>query len=64
MKIAYIGLGTMGQGMVHNLLKAGHEIRVWNRTTFDLPETLAGAEPQNTIAEAVSGCELVMVCLT
>ncbi|TCT28528.1 NAD(P)-dependent oxidoreductase, partial [Martelella mediterranea] len=32
--------------------------------TFDLPETLAGAEPQNTIAEAVSGCELVMVCLT
>ncbi|AMM85877.1 hypothetical protein AZF01_17200 [Martelella sp. AD-3] len=64
MKIAYIGLGTMGQGMVHNLLKAGHEIKVWNRTAFDLPETLAGAVRKSTIAEAITGCELVMVCLT
>jgi len=30
--IAYLGLGTMGSGMVTNLLKAGYELTVWNRS--------------------------------
>lgn len=32
MKIAFLGLGSMGQPMAHNLLKAGYEIAVWNRS--------------------------------
>lgn len=32
-KIAFIGTGIMGAGMVHNLLKAEHDLTVWNRTT-------------------------------
>jgi 3-hydroxyisobutyrate dehydrogenase-like beta-hydroxyacid dehydrogenase len=32
MRIGFIGLGTMGKGMAANLLKAGHEVRVWNRS--------------------------------
>lgn len=32
MKIAFIGLGTMGAPMVRNLLKAGHTVTVYNRT--------------------------------
>ncbi|MDH3884758.1 MAG: NAD(P)-binding domain-containing protein, partial [Desulfobacterales bacterium] len=32
MKIAFIGLGTMGVGMSLNILKAGHEVTVYNRT--------------------------------
>ena len=31
-KIGFIGLGIMGQGMANNLLKAGFEVNVWNRT--------------------------------
>jgi 3-hydroxyisobutyrate dehydrogenase-like beta-hydroxyacid dehydrogenase len=32
MKIGFIGLGNMGSGMAMNLLKAGHELTVYNRT--------------------------------
>jgi len=32
MKIAFIGLGNMGTPMARNLLRAGHELTVWNRT--------------------------------
>ena len=31
-KIGYLGLGTMGSGMAANLLKAGYEVTVWNRS--------------------------------
>ncbi|NBU65717.1 MAG: NAD(P)-dependent oxidoreductase, partial [Chloroflexia bacterium] len=30
--VGYIGLGIMGRGMAHNLLKAGYTLNVWNRT--------------------------------
>ncbi len=32
MKVGLIGLGNMGSGMAENLLKAGHEVVVHNRT--------------------------------
>jgi glutamyl-tRNA reductase len=32
MKIGFLGLGTMGTGIVSNLLRSGHEVTVWNRT--------------------------------
>jgi 3-hydroxyisobutyrate dehydrogenase-like beta-hydroxyacid dehydrogenase len=32
MKIGFIGLGRMGHGVAENLLKAGHEVTVWNRS--------------------------------
>lgn len=31
-KIGWIGLGNMGDPMSQNLVKAGHEVMVWNRT--------------------------------
>ena len=33
MKIGFLGLGMMGSGMVDNLLRSGHEVTVWNRTS-------------------------------
>ena len=42
MELGFIGLGTMGAPMVLNLLKAGHRVRVWNRSTAPL-EALAAA---------------------
>lgn len=32
MKVGFIGLGQMGTGMAANLVKAGHEVTVYNRT--------------------------------
>ncbi len=32
MKVGFIGLGNMGSGMAENLLRAGHELIVYNRT--------------------------------
>src|SRR5271165_6707381 len=32
MKIAFLGLGNMGAPMAQNLIRAGHEVTVWNRT--------------------------------
>lgn len=31
-RLGFIGLGIMGRGMVANLLRAGHEVTVWNRS--------------------------------
>lgn len=33
MKIGFIGLGKMGSAMATNLLKAGHNVTVYNRTS-------------------------------
>lgn len=32
LRIGFLGLGIMGQGMVMNLLRSGHEVTIWNRT--------------------------------
>jgi 3-hydroxyisobutyrate dehydrogenase-like beta-hydroxyacid dehydrogenase len=32
MKVGFIGLGQMGAGMAANLIKAGHELTIYNRT--------------------------------
>ncbi|HKT00166.1 MAG TPA: NAD(P)-binding domain-containing protein, partial [Rugosimonospora sp.] len=30
--VAVLGTGIMGAAMARNLVKAGHDVRVWNRT--------------------------------
>lgn len=61
--VAFLGLGTMGQGMVRNLLRAGHKVTVYNRTPErSAPLVEAGAAAAATVAEAVNGAEIVMYC--
>lgn len=64
MDIAFIGLGTMGQGIVRNLLRAGNTVTVWNRSARELPPELAAVKRAASIAEAINGKKLVMVCVT
>jgi 3-hydroxyisobutyrate dehydrogenase-like beta-hydroxyacid dehydrogenase len=60
-RISYLGLGTMGRGMASNLLKAGHELTVWNRSIEKCePFARKGARVARTPAEAVSRAELIM----
>ncbi|MBC7590638.1 MAG: NAD(P)-dependent oxidoreductase [Salinibacterium sp.] len=62
-RIAFLGLGTMGRGMVSNLVKAGHDVVAWNRTPGGVEAESLGARAAGSIAEAVSGAEIVMYCL-
>ncbi|MGH3723284.1 MAG: NAD(P)-dependent oxidoreductase [Mycobacterium sp.] len=51
--IAVIGLGAMGKAMAHNLVAAGHEVSVWNRSPDPIEElATAGARPLGSVAEA------------
>jgi 3-hydroxyisobutyrate dehydrogenase-like beta-hydroxyacid dehydrogenase len=65
MKIAWIGLGTMGEFMAGHLLDGGHELTVHNRTR-EREEALAarGATRAATPREAAEGAELVCVCVS
>jgi 3-hydroxyisobutyrate dehydrogenase-like beta-hydroxyacid dehydrogenase len=64
-KIAYLGLGTMGSGMASNLLKAGYQLAVWDRTTAKCePFARKGARVAQTPADAVRGADLVMYSLS
>ena len=56
MKIGFIGLGHMGAAMARNLLKAGHEVTVWNRSPGKADALVAdGAGRAATPAEAAAG---------
>ena len=56
MKVGFIGLGHMGAGMAANLLKAGHEVTVYNRTRGKVEALVkGGARAAATIADACRG---------
>src|SRR5207247_10867994 len=63
-KIAFLGLGQMGAPMARCLLKAGHELTVWNRTP-DRARPLAGARAPvaRYPAEAGAGGEVAITVL-
>ncbi len=61
MRIAFLGLGKMGSPMAAHLLKAGHELMVWNRTRAHAdPLANLGAKVAETPAAAVADAEVVM----
>jgi 3-hydroxyisobutyrate dehydrogenase len=65
MRVAFIGLGVMGAPMAGHLVRAGHEVRVFNRS---LAKAQAWAQDHDgtahtTAAEAAEGCELVALCV-
>jgi 3-hydroxyisobutyrate dehydrogenase len=63
-RIGFIGLGNMGGPMTRNLIKAGHELQV-----FDLSEEAmnfavqAGAKAMGSVKEAAAGVEIVVSML-
>jgi len=61
MRVAFLGLGIMGQSMANNLVKAGHEVTVWNRSTGKQVE---GARAAATPAEAAQRAEVVWMAVS
>jgi len=64
MKLGFIGLGEMGRAMAHNLLAAGHDLTVYNRTRARAePLREEGARVAESPAEAAQGNEAVVTML-
>src|SRR5438445_296392 len=60
MKVGFIGLGHMGIGMAANLLRAGHEVTVYNRTPGKAQGLVAqGARAAAGVADACGGDAVV-----
>lgn len=63
--LTLIGLGPMGQAMVHRLLDADHPVTVWNRTPSRAAEVVAaGAVFAPGPREALAAADLVVLSLT
>ena len=65
MKVAFIGLGTMGSPMALNVLKAGHTVTVNNRTRDkEIPLSDGGAKRAASPAAAAVDAEIVITCVS
>ncbi len=64
-RIAFLGLGVMGFHMAGHLARAGHPVRVWNRTAAKAGAWRAvhRGEAAKDPASAVFGAEFVLMCL-
>lgn len=63
-RVGFLGLGTMGGPMARNVLDAGHDLAVWNRTASRCEAlTAAGATACATPAEAAAGAACVITML-
>jgi 3-hydroxyisobutyrate dehydrogenase len=63
--IGFVGLGIMGHAMALNLVDAGFDVVVWNRTSSKADDLVsAGAASAHSPAEVASRCDVVMVCVS
>ncbi len=64
-KVSFLGLGVMGYPMAGHLVKAGHEVTVYNRTGAKAEAWAAehGGATAPTPREAAQGAEFVMACV-
>lgn len=61
MRVAFLGLGIMGRSMATNLVKAGHQVTVWNRSAG---KEVEGATLAASPAEAAREAEVVWMCVS
>jgi len=63
-KVAVIGVGNMGAGIARNIMRAGFELTVYNRTkSKTTPFTDAGATAASSAKEAASQADIVITSL-
>jgi 3-hydroxyisobutyrate dehydrogenase-like beta-hydroxyacid dehydrogenase len=62
--ITFLGAGLMGRPMAMNLIKAGYQVTIWNRTASKAADLIsAGARLAKSPAEAPRGAEAVVLML-
>jgi 3-hydroxyisobutyrate dehydrogenase-like beta-hydroxyacid dehydrogenase len=65
MRVGFCGLGIMGSRMAANLVRAGYDVAVWNRTTATAEAWVAehGGRLARTPAEAADGAQVLITML-
>lgn len=64
-RVGLIGLGIMGSGIARNLLKAGFDLWVWNRTASRMDPLVAeGAHHAASPADLASHVDVVITCVS
>lgn len=64
-KVTFIGIGRMGSGMAGNILGAGFDLTVYNRSAEKMePLAAKGARPSTSITEAVAEADIVCSIIT
>ncbi len=64
-KIGFIGLGIMGRGMVDNLMKAGFDLTVWNRTAARMaPFVARGATAADSPRAVAESSDIIIICVS
>src|SRR5690554_690412 len=64
MKIGFVGLGIMGKPMSKNLIKAGYDLVVYNRSKASVEELVAlGADAANSPKEVAEKADVIITML-
>ena len=65
LRIAFLGLGVMGYPMAGHLVRAGHQVTVYNRTLAKAEQWCAeyAGQMAATPAEAAQGMDIVLLCV-
>lgn len=65
LKVAFVGLGVMGYPMAGYLVKAGHEVKVYNRTKAKAEKWASeyGGTAVDTPREAAEGTDITFACV-
>ena len=64
MRIAVIGVGAMGSALAETLLRAGHQVVVYNRTHSKTAPLIAlGAEASETVVQAIETADVTILVL-
>ncbi|MGA9532909.1 MAG: NAD(P)-dependent oxidoreductase [Anaerolineales bacterium] len=63
-KLGVVGLGAMGSGIAHNLVSAGADVTVWNRTAAKMePLVAAGAKSAAGALQVAQAASIIFVCV-
>ncbi|KAF3450594.1 hypothetical protein FNV43_RR06683 [Rhamnella rubrinervis] len=63
-RIGFLGIGIMGSPMAQNLLKAGCDVTVWNRTKSKCDPLISlGAEYKSSPEEVAASCDVTFAML-
>jgi len=64
-KIGFVGLGLIGSPMCMNLVKAGYDVSIWNRTKSRIEPLLdAGAHSASSPKEVAAKSGIVITCVS
>jgi 3-hydroxyisobutyrate dehydrogenase-like beta-hydroxyacid dehydrogenase len=62
-KVGFVGIGIMGGGMSRNLVEAGFDVVVWNRTRSKAEE-IDGATVADTPRALAEQCDDILICVS